>query len=214
MKSRVWNVYAEGPLGCFTAVEARVERFSYAVPTPSAIEGFLRGILGKNEIQWHVQQLRVLSPIRYMTWRRNELKDFGMGKQPVYIEDMRTQRTSALLRDVRYIFSVFLTIRPSALTQDIVKYESMFERRIRGGQHEYPPYFGLRELVASRYHLVDDDLSRYSPINFSQNLGRMFYAHDYDGRGGIRDSKFWDAKIVKGVVTYPSRKEIFGRADA
>lgn len=210
MKSKTWHVYAEGPLACFTAIEAKAERFSYAVPTPSAIEGFLRGILGKNEIQWHIVQTRVLSRVAYLTLRRNELKDFG-NSNPVYIEDARTQRTTSLLRDPCYIFTAYLTIKPSALTQDIIKYESMFERRMASGQHEYPPYFGLRELVASRYRLIAN-LSEYRPINFTHNLGRMFYGHDYDGRGGVRSSKFWDAKIVNGVVTYPSREEIFGRS--
>lgn len=210
MKSKTWNMYAEGPLACFTAVEAKAERLSYAVPTPSAIEGFLRGILGKNEIQWHVTQTRVLSRIRYMSMRRNEIKSFGSGLEPIYADttQVRTQRTSTMLRDPRYVFSIFLTIRPEALTQDIVKYESMFERRILGGQHEYPPYFGLRELVATRFYLVED-LNDYQPIKLSHNLGRMFYGHRY-AEGREPESKFWDAKIVNGIVTYPSREQIFG----
>lgn len=210
MQSKTWHVYADGPLACFTAVEAKAERFSYPIPTPSAIEGFLSGILGKHEIQWHILQTRVLSKIRYLPIRRNELKFFGGGTTPVYAdaEKVRTQRTTTLLRDPRYVFTVFLTIRPDAFTQDIAKYENMFERRILGGQHEYPPYFGLRELVASRFRLVSD-ISEYTPINFTQDLGRMFYGHRYV-ENRAPESKYWDARIVNGVVSYPSRDQIFG----
>lgn len=212
MNSKIWHVYADGPLACFTAVEAKAERYSYPIPTPSAVEGFLKGILGKHEIQWHIHETRVLSKIRYMPIRRNELKFFGGGMEPVYAdsEKVRTQRTTTLLRDPRYIFSVSLTINADALTQDMVKYENMFERRIRGGQHEYPPYFGLRELAAHRFHLVDD-LKGLDPINLTENLGRMFYGHFYR-EGRAPESRYWDAKIVKGVVTYPSRQQVFGRA--
>jgi len=209
IKSKMYNIEMRGRLACFTAVESKIERVSYPIPTPSAVEGALSGVMGKHEIQWHLSQCRVLSKIRHTPVRRNELKEFG--NNPVYIENNRAQRTTLYLKDVHYVFSVFMTIRPDAFTRDIVKYESMFERRMEGGQFEYYPYFGLRELAVSRYALVDD-LSQFTPIPFSQNFGRMFYGHQYRDRRVV-SSKFWEAKIVRGIVNYPSRDEIFGEIE-
>ena len=64
---------ASGPLACFTRPELKAERVSYQVMTPSAARGLLEAILWKPAIRWRVERIKVLSPIRWMAFRRNEV---------------------------------------------------------------------------------------------------------------------------------------------
>lgn len=57
----------------------KVERVSYEVMTPSAARGVLEAVLWKPQIQWHVHAIEVLAPIRWTSFRRNEV---GCGSLP------------------------------------------------------------------------------------------------------------------------------------
>ncbi|MDV2888483.1 CRISPR-associated protein Cas5 [Alkalihalophilus pseudofirmus] len=52
---KVWGEYA-----LFTRVEAKVERVSYPVMTPSAARGILEGILWKPELKWRIKSIHVV----------------------------------------------------------------------------------------------------------------------------------------------------------
>ena len=83
----VWGDYA-----CFSRPEAKVERMSYPVPTPSAIRGFLSGIYSKPpEFYWQVRRIEVMKPIQFISFKRNEVKG-KLGRTPIEVEDERTQR--------------------------------------------------------------------------------------------------------------------------
>ena len=62
-----------GPMACFTRPEAKVERVSYPVPTPSAARGILEAIFWKPEFSWHIREIVVLKPIQYVGFLRNEV---------------------------------------------------------------------------------------------------------------------------------------------
>ena len=51
----------------------KVERVSYDVLTPSAARGILEAIHWKPAIQWIVEEIHVLKPIRFQSIRRNEV---------------------------------------------------------------------------------------------------------------------------------------------
>jgi CRISPR-associated protein Cas5d len=95
----VWGEYA-----CFTRPEMKVERVSYDVITPSAARAIFEAIFWKPAIKWHVRKIEVLSPIKNISVRRNEVgTTAGTGrKSEIFIEDFRQQRAGLLLRDVRY----------------------------------------------------------------------------------------------------------------
>ncbi|WP_235801114.1 CRISPR-associated protein Cas5, partial [Heyndrickxia coagulans] len=65
---KVWGEYA-----LFTRVEAKVERVSYPVMTPSAARGILTGIFWKPEFKWRIKSIHVLKPIQYYSILRNEV---------------------------------------------------------------------------------------------------------------------------------------------
>src|SRR4030066_314215 len=68
------HLKAWGDLACFTRPEMKVERVSYAVITPSAARGLLEAILYRPEFRWHIRRIAVRRPIRFLAFRRNEVK--------------------------------------------------------------------------------------------------------------------------------------------
>lgn len=68
VKLHVWGKYA-----CFTRPEMKVERVSYDTMTPSAARRILEAIHWKPAIRWVIDRTHVLKPIRFETFRRNEL---------------------------------------------------------------------------------------------------------------------------------------------
>ena len=67
-KLRVW-----GERACFTRPEMKVERVSYDVMTPSAARGILEAVHWKPAIRWVIDRIHVLKPIRFQSFRRNEV---------------------------------------------------------------------------------------------------------------------------------------------
>lgn len=109
-----WCLEVWGDYACFTRPEMKVERVSYDVMTPSAARAVFEAILWKPAIKWHITSIEVLSPIRWISVRRNEVGRVfntptqaqveGKSGEPMgfYVEDYRQQRAGLFLRDVRY----------------------------------------------------------------------------------------------------------------
>jgi len=173
-----------GEHACFTRPELKVERVSYDVPTPSAARAIFDAILWKPAIFWRITKIEVLSPIRFISVRRNEVgKVASAGSSGFFIEDERQQRAGLLLRDVKYRFyAEFQFIPPSERPKMIrqapdwlydleevelleqvkvrpdekeAKYAAMFERRAKKGQYFHHPYLGCREFPAE-FRLIPD----------------------------------------------------------
>ncbi|MBQ2357545.1 MAG: type I-C CRISPR-associated protein Cas5, partial [Ruminococcus sp.] len=109
-----FRILAEGDYALFTRPELKVERVSYDVPPPGALEGMLKSVYWKPAIRYVIDKIIVFNPIRFANIRRNELKDKvslpkiksqmnGKGGDPcIYTAEERTQRASMLLKDVCY----------------------------------------------------------------------------------------------------------------
>lgn len=154
----------------------KVERVSYEVMTPSAARGVLEAILWKPAIRWHVHRIAVLAPIRWMSFRRNEVKDLASPRVPHLVTDteQRSQRNTLALRDVDYVVNCSFAMTSRAGGRDSVeKFEQIFLRRLEKGQHYEPPYLGMREMVAD----VGPAPERFDPIDpgVDRPLGLMFY---------------------------------------
>ncbi len=107
----LYRVRIRGPLACFTRPEFKTERFSYDVLTPSAARGVLEAILWKPAIRWEIRRILLLSPPRYVQFKRNEvtkgtsvasaLRASRSGTPLDYFADEdRAQRNTVALRDV------------------------------------------------------------------------------------------------------------------
>ena len=72
-----------GDLACFTRPEMKVERVSYPVITPSAARGLLEAILYKPQFRWQIRRIAVKRPVRFLAFRRNEVKSRLSHRNPV-----------------------------------------------------------------------------------------------------------------------------------
>ncbi len=94
----VWGDYA-----CFTRPEMKVERVSYDVITPSAARAIFEAVFWKPAVRWHIRQIEVLSPISWISVRRNETGAITSERtKEIFIEEKRQQRAGLFLRDVHY----------------------------------------------------------------------------------------------------------------
>ena len=161
-----------GDFACFTQPAAKVERLTYPVPTPSAVRGILSSVYAKpKEFYWQVNRIEVLKPIRYISFKRNEVKSKVKDK-PVFTEDDRTQRQTIALRDVRYRFAAIICPRPDFDGTTAQLYAQAL-RRIREGKAFVQPSLGLREFVA--YFEEADYDNGLQPIPVDMDLGLMVY---------------------------------------
>src|SRR3954451_9212014 len=110
------RILVSGNHACFTRPEMKVERVSYDVMTPSAARGILDAIHWKPAIRWVVDRIHVLKPIRFQSFRRNEVGAVMSGQTArsamkrgdvnglgLVVEDNRQQRAAMLLTDVAYV---------------------------------------------------------------------------------------------------------------
>ena len=127
-----------GDFASFTRPESKVERLTYPVITPSAARGVFSAVYSKpNEFYWQIRRIEVMNPIRYMSFKRNEVINCKVGKgsnmKPMLVEDDRTQRQTVVLKDVRYRITAEIVKRESfggSLEQLI----SQANRRIENGK--------------------------------------------------------------------------------
>lgn len=202
-----------GDFACFTRPEMRVERVSYDVITPSAARNIFQAILWKPSIEWHVDRIEVLNPIRWMNIGRNEVGavisesavkgaiNKGSGRLQLFVEKERQQRSSLILRDVRYRIHAHFKLTPKAGSGETPeKFLSMFLRRSRKGQCFRQPYLGCKEFSAD-FQFIEPHQPMADTIQDSKDLGWMFY--DYDYSEDPPSPRFFRARMTNGVVEIP-----------
>ena len=206
---------ASGPVACFTAPEFKAERVSYPVITPSAARGIFEAVLWKPAIRWRIDRIKVLSPIRWIAFRRNEVSSRASapaaaviergGQAPVLIvEDDRAQRNTVALRDVDYIIEAHFELTERAGPDETVrKFVEMFTRRLEKGQHFHQPYLGCREFIAEVAPVTDD---APSPIDHSQDLGLMLWDIEFAKEGNR--PRFFHARLEQGVINVPDTVQV------
>ena len=196
-----------GDFACFSRPDGKVERLTYPVPTPSAVRGILSSIYSKpKEFYWQVSRIEVLNPIRYISFKRNEVKSkMGKKQEPLFTDEERTQRQTVALRDVRYRFAASICPRPDFAGTETQLYEQAL-RRIRGGKTFVQPALGLKEFVA---YFQEGDCERGpKPIPVDMDLGLMVYdifdLHDCEVREKTRPRlSLYRCVMRQGVIQVP-----------
>lgn len=216
------SIRASGPLACFTRPEFKAERVSYPVITPSAARGILDAILWKPAIRWRVERIKVLAPIAFTTFRRNEVAtvapmpprsviESGGEYGALVVEDRRQQRNTVALREVDYIIEATIEMTPRAGADDnLVKFVEMFRRRVEKGQHFHQPYFGCREFIADVAPAPPADDGDAQPVDDTRDLGLMLWDIDFqtDRKGNPENRPlFFSAKLDRGIVEVPRDAE-------
>lgn len=200
IKMEVWGDFA-----CFSRPESKVERLTYPVMTPSAARGILSAVYSKPpEFYWQVKRIEVLSPIRYMSFKRNEVINSKIGRkpEPMLVEDDRTQRQTVVLKNVRY--RITAEMKPQKNFKGTVNqlYEQA-QRRIKGGKCFFQPSFGMREFVCYFGEPTDAQ-----PIPDTLDLGIMLYdvfdLHKYEVTPKAEPFvTVFKAKLENGVLDVP-----------
>lgn len=227
----VWGDYA-----CFTRPELKVERFSYPVITPSAARSIFDAIYlefdtvsGRPAHRWELSQVEVLSPVRYVSLMRNEVKEkISVSSVKKWMKDPsqvtplyadatkddagtdtkgRTQRQTMALKAPRYRLhaSAVLFNEQAELRQKI---ERSFERRARRGQCVWQPYLGCREFAAA-FELIEavSSSGQHSLVPHTEDIGWMLYdVFDLSRPGSSGDAaqvSLFEASIQGGVMLVP-----------
>ena len=208
VRLHVWRERA-----CFTRPEMKVERVSYDVMTPSAARGILEAVRWKPAIAFVVDRIHVLKPIRFQSFRRNEVgakissitaeratragSTAGLG---LVVEDNRQQRAATLLVDVAYVIEAHFELTARAGPDDTpAKHISMFNRRAASGQCFHRPCLGTREFPAD-FALIEGRRPAAGLRTAAQrdrDLGWML--HDVDFANG-NTSGFFRARLADGVL--------------
>lgn len=139
--STLFRLRAKGPLACFTRPEFRVERVSYEVMTPAAAHALFRAVMGKPCVDWEVLTIAVLNPIRWHSFRRNEVNSTMNPRSDGLIADEdRAQRNTVALRDVDYVLEGRFHLNRLVESGDsVAKFEEMFRHRLKRGQTFFSP---------------------------------------------------------------------------
>ena len=208
------RLHVWGERACFTRPEMKVERVSYDVITPSAARGIVEAILWKPQIRGTIDRLHVLRPIRFHSFRRNEvgakmsadkaksaLRSGNTAGLGLSVEENRQQRAAMLLTDVAYVIEARFELTDKAGADDTAaKYLSMFNRRAEAGQCFHRPCLGAREFPADFALLPPEAPLPASSLPVDQrdrDLGWML--HDIDFAKG-RTSRFFRARLSGGVL--------------
>lgn len=200
-----------GGFALWSRPESKVERMTYPVPTPSGIRGVLASIYSKPaEFYWQVDQIEVLNPIQYTTFKRNEVKS-KLSRIPaddpnracIEIEENRTQRQAVVLKDVRYRITAEIVPRPD-FGKPIAQLYSQFERRVKHGQMFMQPCMGTREFPA----YFEWGSTGEIPIKQDMNLGLMVYdVFDLSewkvGKQANPSVSLYRAQMKSGVIQVP-----------
>jgi CRISPR-associated protein Cas5d len=206
-----YEVRVRGQFACFTRPEFKTERFSYEVLTPSAARGVLEAILWKPAIFWHVRRIRLLAPVQFAQFKRNEVNSrvatpkaaaasrTGAGIDDYFADEDRAQRNTVALRDVDYAVDAEMVMTPRAGSGDNAKkFDEMFRRRLERGQFHMQPYLGCREFPA----IVEPYTGDPPPLEQeSRDLGLML--HDIRYAPTRNEAVFFHARIDKGVIDIP-----------
>ena len=198
-----------GERACFSRPELKVERYSYDIPTPSALRGMIEAIYWHPSIVWMIDRLYVLNPIRQGMIKRNEvskvvpcirttdMNSFLTGMD-VTSKDVRDQRASRILIDVHYVVDAHFNFTDKAGRDDNSgKVSSIVRRRLEKGQCFSTPYLGCREFSASFRGWPDG--VQIPSIDTDMDFGLMLYDLDYSNPERIKPT-FFHAIMKHGVV--------------
>lgn len=232
------KIIVEGDYACFTRPEMKVERVSYDVPTPGALEGLLKSIYWKPAICYVIDKIVVFNPIRFINVRRNEIKEkvsFLAVKQQmkdsssspqIFASETRSQRAGMLLKNVRYGIEFHFELTGLMADHDgegEKKHYNILLRRLKNGQFFRQPCLGTREFSISKCELVDDfDFSQISEELVGDiDLGYMLYKMQFkDGGKAINgnmdcpkfsdeaDALYYRPHMIGGVVDVKKYKEM------
>lgn len=215
-----FKIIVEGRYACFTRPELKVERVSYDVPTPGAIEGMLKSIYWKPAIRYEIDKIVIFNPIRFKNIRRNEVSSkislTNIKRQmkndsidiSLYTNEDRSQRSSMVLADVKYgiEFHFELTgLKCQGEDNSEDKHYNIIKRRIENGQCFRIPCLGCNEFPAEKISMVEqfdsDLIDKEIKDSGDVDLGLMSYKVKFDDSDILTDRNWEEHKFSDKAKT-------------
>ncbi|MGI6005862.1 MAG: type I-C CRISPR-associated protein Cas5c [Ruminococcus sp.] len=208
-----FKILVEGDYACFTRPELKVERVSYDVPTPGALEGMLKSVYWKPAIRYVIDKIVVFHPISFMNIRRNEVKDRvsvralcsqmkgRKGDPSIITGKSRSQRSALVLKNVKYGIEFHFELTGLQSEKDVHpegKHYSIIRNRLQNGKWFRTPCLGCSEFPVRKIELVSGfDIEAISEqiTNLGDvDLGYMNYRVVFED-GGKPINQNWDAPV-------------------
>jgi CRISPR-associated protein Cas5d len=187
-------------------------RLKYGHWIRAVVSSVTGGLHWKPAIVWRIERIHVLKPIRFASFRRNEvgakantvraeraMNSGSLGGLGLSVEAERQQRATTMLVDVAYVIEAHFDMTVRANGDESTKHISMFNRRAETGQCFHRPCLGAREFPADFALLPEGaalPLSGLPPNGRDRDLGWMLY----DIEGPQRISRFFRARLREGVL--------------
>lgn len=230
--NKTFCLEVKGDFACFTRPEMKVERVSYDVITPSAARAVFESIFWKPAVRWKIRKIEVLSPIKWMSVRRNELGVVMSDNGGIYIDDIdnqgglkhRQQRASLLLRDVAYRLYAELEFIPQSVRSKVCSKgsapsEDNWEKDVMRKDENPGKYYAIFERRARKgqcfnqpylgcrefsceFRYIEDFSNEQEPINETRDLGFMLYDLDFTNPQEPMPA-FFRAKMNSGIIDVP-----------
>ncbi len=224
-----FKIIVDGDYALFTRPELKVERVSYDVPTPGALEGLLKSVYWKPAIRYVIDKIIVFNKIDFANIRRNEVKDkvsFYKVKRAmrgddvdlcIYADKSRSQRSSMVLKNVMYgiEFHFEMTgIRSDHEDENEKKHYNIIKRRLENGQCFRTPCLGCSEFSVRSIRLVEDfDLSKIDDEILAMgdfDLGFMNYRVEFEDNGLPINGNWDEPKFSDNAKTRYYRPHMIG----
>jgi CRISPR-associated protein Cas5d len=182
----------------------------------------LEAVHWKPAINWVIDRIHVLKPIRFESIRRNEvgskipesnvraaMRAGSVGDLACVVDEDRKQRAATVLKDVGYVIEAHFerTDRWGAQDSD-AKHIDIARRRARSGQCFQRPCLGTREFVADFALIEGERPMPHAGLLGERDLGFMLLDIDF-----ARDSTpvFFRASMVDGVIEVPRMEDVRAR---
>ena len=183
----------KGKRALFTRPELKVERYSYDVPTPSAILGILKAVYWKPEMDYKIKKIVVINEPKFESIMTNSF-DTAMDPgnavsnlkngtvKSVYRKDHSSPRSMHVLVDVHYVVEFDIVLTHTATSEDdcVEKHIGIFSRRIQKGQSFTEPCLGVKEFPCDLRLITEKEI----PVSNNHgiaHLGTMLHHIDYSG---------------------------------
>ncbi len=184
----------------FTRPELKAERYTYDVPTPSAIKGVLESIYWKPEIQYRINTITVLNEIRHQeVMTINQINGISSMKA-VDRSAGAVPRSMTILVDVAYVvdFGIILTGKGTTPNDVKEKHLAIFSKRLQKGQEYRTPYLGCREFVCEVYDALECEIPKSYYEGTVQELGMMLHHIEY---GKKQNRAVWyRPRMIDGII--------------
>jgi CRISPR-associated protein Cas5d len=178
------------------------EKCTYQIPTYEALKGILSSVYWKPTIQWVIDKVRVMKPIKTQTRSNKPVKYGGGNDLSIY----------TYLADVCY--QVQAHFKWNEFRTDLVadrnenKHFFIARRMIeRGGRRDV--FLGTRECQAYVEPCVFGEGAGFYDDYGELSFDLMFHGFDYPDETGKNEfiSRFWRPKMVNGVVIFIQPEE-------